>query len=613
MRFYRPALAIIVFSIGLSRSAHCQTSAQAAPGDSQLKLVTERVVVFKDGHGLFIKSGSGVADALGRVISREVPDAAVLGCVWATSADGKVLGLRAETADQHEVLKRSSVCVSTLDLLRANQGKDAELGMTSGTSVSGKLLGVLDASPEPPAGPVDRTSRSDAASVGFSHLSSAPSTEGARPITEVRDLSPKGAQLVVLQERDGRKLVLPVADVKTIETKGDDLVTSTDLSEETTTHGKQLVFEFGKEAAGKPVSLHFFYFTEGVRWIPTYRVFGNFKDTAELALQGEVVNECEDVEGAALDLVVGVPNFRFKNVVSPLSLERTMRNALAVAAPDLSNQFMSNAIQSQALERRAPEAAAPSGVNVMESAPELGAESQQDMFVYGVKDFSLKKGARAAVALWNTNVPLHNVYTFDVNVKRNPHSGSASVSARRDLSASGAPSASPLELENEKVWHQLELTNTTQVPWTTGAGLIMKGTLPLAQDMLTYTSPGGTTLLPVTVAVDLRGTQEEEETGRQPNALRWGDQDFARVEKKGKLTITSFRKEPSDIRIKVSFGGKAGTASDNGKITVDDYQAQDWNETPSGPVNNHSEISWRLTLDPGQTKTVEYTGSYFVR
>ena len=61
--------------------------------------------------------------------------------------------------------------------------------------------------------------------------------------------------------------------------------------------------------------------------------------------------------------------------------------------------------------------------------------------------------------------------------------------------------ASPLELSQHEVWHQLELGNRGTAPWTTGAALVTKGLLPLGQDLLTYTPVGGSALLPITVAL----------------------------------------------------------------------------------------------------------------
>ena len=91
------------------------------------------------------------------------------------------------------------------------------------------------------------------------------------------------------------------------------------------------------------------YFTPGLRWIPTYRFEAKKGGEGTLALQAELLNELEDIRGAPFDLVVGVPNFRFRDVASPLSLEGMMRNALAQAAPSLMGSMnnLSNAMFTQ--------------------------------------------------------------------------------------------------------------------------------------------------------------------------------------------------------------------------------------------------------------------------
>ena len=57
------------------------------------------------------------------------------------------------------------------------------------------------------------------------------------------------------------------------------------------------------------------YFRPGIRWIPTYRIDLRQKDgknMAQVSLQAEILNEAEDLHDVPLDIVVGVPNFRFK-------------------------------------------------------------------------------------------------------------------------------------------------------------------------------------------------------------------------------------------------------------------------------------------------------------
>ena len=46
----------------------------------------------------------------------------------------------------------------------------------------------------------------------------------------------------------------------------------------------------------------------------------------------------------------------------------------------------------------------------------------------------------------------------------------------------------------------------------------------LAQELLTYTSPGGAVRVPVTVSVDTRGRQFEKETARDLRVLKWDRQ-----------------------------------------------------------------------------------------
>jgi hypothetical protein len=182
--------------------------------------------------------------------------------------------------------------------------------------------------------------------------------------------------------------------------------------------------------------------------------------------------------------------------------------------------------------------------------------------------------------------------------------------------ASGAdPSgvASPLRATMNPVWHQLELTNNSKVPWTTGAALTMRDSLPIGQDLLTYTPAAGCALLPLTVAVDLHGSFDEEETSRTPNALRVEGYDYTLIRKKGTLTLSSFRKERSIMRLSVGVGGKVEQASDDGRIKMNDFRAEDWVDAGHLHVNNHSDVTWEMEIGAGETKKVSYTVSFYVR
>lgn len=144
------------------------------------------------------------------------------------------------------------------------------------------------------------------------------------------------------------------------------------------------------------------------------------KTKAKLSLQAEILNELEDINDAQVDLVVGVPNFRFKNVISPFSLEAVLRNALNRAAPQLMGQFDSNRFSNAMFTQRSSEHRSSNrsesrpAESVMPSLPnELTAAGRQDLFVYHIKDLSLRKRARAGVPIFDTEVPYHDIYTID--------------------------------------------------------------------------------------------------------------------------------------------------------------------------------------------------------
>ncbi|MHC4220092.1 MAG: hypothetical protein ACYSU7_16730, partial [Planctomycetota bacterium] len=502
-----------------------------------LEFETERVVVFKDGHGLFVKKATGTTDAEGRLSTDAVPDAAVLGSFWAVADDHDAVNLKAEWIDREVSSEKVTDCVTRTELLRANEGRPLSLDMNYGETITGTLLNVL----EMPAG---------------------------------QGQAGPGGQLAVMHTPGGTK-VLPIGSVRTI--TGDDLVSTMTRKTRTTTRTKRLWFELGAQAADREVSIHLFYFTPGIRWIPTYRLGGELKYDGRLSLQGEILNEVEDIDGAVFDLVVGVPNFRYKGTISPLSLERVMVDALRQNAPGLMGQRMGNASFSQrAGEWRGDDGRpAPAGGGGMAAlASELTAAGEQDLFVYSVERMSLARGARATVSLWQSNVPLRHLYTMDVDIVRDRHSG-ARIRSSRAPNEPGNPS--PLRLAENEVWHQLELANTSDVPWTTGPAMLMRSFLPLGQELLTYTPLGGRSLVPITVAVDVRGTYEEEEIEREPDALRWNGYQWALVRKKGTVTVTNYRSEPTDMLVTVGTGGKAESASDDARIKINATRVEDWN------------------------------------
>ncbi len=109
---------------------------------ARLKLQTDRVVVFKDGHALVVKSATGKVDERGLLFTDEVPDDAIMGSFWATAAD-KILGMRAEWVNSQRQRSKEVVATNIEDLLRANEGEQVNLRMTEGKAEVERTCRIL--------------------------------------------------------------------------------------------------------------------------------------------------------------------------------------------------------------------------------------------------------------------------------------------------------------------------------------------------------------------------------------------------------------------------------------------------------------------------------------
>jgi len=576
------------------------TSVLAADPPGLLNLTTQRAIVFKDGYCLLIKQGTATTDEKSEVYLDDVPDAAVLGSFWAAPTEGKLVNMVAGWKEVKDDAEKEVTCTQTIELLLANKGQTAKVELQDKTIFTGVIYDVLvERTPTALTPVLTEIFAASRPSRGSAMLAAPAGRDAGSQVTT----SIQG-NLFVLRTDDG-DVMLPATQVRSLLVKN--MKTSLPRTVTTTKRTKRLTMQFDKPQQKKTVNL--LYFRPGVRWIPTYRIEladpAAEKKLAKVSLQAELLNEAEDLKSVPLDIVVGVPNFRFKDSPSPLVLEGVLRNVLASAVPMLSNgsNAFSNAAFSQQIAGGPPVRGGGEGGEINLPA-ELTGTGTQDLFIYSLPKLSLNKGERAAVSIFTADVPYRDLYTWDVEVKRH------------DIEAapSGAGVRSPLTLSRNEVWHQIDLTNTTNLPWTTGAALLVQGQQPLAQELLTYTPSKSGVRLPVTVSVETRGSFSEQETGRDLKALVWDNASYARIEKEARLRLDNHKKAPIEAEVTLRLGGRATAASHTGKIAVDAFNAADWVQYHGSPaVNNSSAITWTIKLQPGETVEPTATYNFFAR
>ncbi|MBW3597376.1 MAG: DUF4139 domain-containing protein [Planctomycetes bacterium] len=595
-----------VIAILLAVAAEPWASARAQESPGQLQIKTRRIVAFKDGYCLVVKDAAGTSDERGEVFTSEVPDAAVLGSFWATPTEGRLTAMIAGWRETTEEVVKEAPCTQVIELLLANVGAEAAIELHDKSVHRGRIHEVLT---QPTAAPL---SQPWAERWRLTSLLASGSSRGlSQPeVVEAPSMGGVTGELFVLRADDGDKL-LPISQVRSFTV--DRMKTTLERTVTSRQRSKRLTFRFAEPAQRRELSL--MYFRPGVRWIPTYRVqleSGGEKEkkTATIALQAEVLNEAEDFGDAPLDVVVGVPNFRFRTLPSPLTLEQALRNALQQSEPALMGQMrndFSNALYGQRSSEFRREAAGASAVaegGSLELPDELTAQGAQDLFVYQLPSLRLKTGERAAAPIFTAEVPYRDVYTWDLRLQRQDN-GAAPT---------GSGAGSPLTLSKNEVWHQVALTNTTRLPWTTGAAMLLDQGIPVGQELLTYTSPNDEVRVPVTVSVETRGSYEEEEIDRELGALTWNGYSYAKIVKRAQLDLCNNKPVPIEAEITFRFGGKATEVSDDGAVRLDAFRAEDWTNYNGHPtVNNSTTVRWSVKLGPGETFTPTVVYHFYVR
>lgn len=584
-------IAVSLAACGLS---HAQQPEEPQPG-GKLSLETKRVVVFKDGHGLFVKEARGKADKQGKLFTDELPDQASLGSFWLSDREYKIASLVAARAEREQRETLDEHCQNVFEVLKANRGQRARVEVADHKTHQGVIRTVLERPVRDQAASVLRAA--PVTGVLYNPLAGhGPTPAAGGPGERVEIRSPEGNMFVL--GTDEGDLLLEVAAVRSLQIPK--MRTTVTREKVTRRQVKLLTVEYQKPMAGRAHALDLMYFRPGIRWIPTYRVELGEAGTAELVMQAELLNEAEDFDDAAVDFVVGLPTFRFQDVASPLSMERVMVNALAQAAPSLGNQLAAQSFSNVAFNDRRGRArqagtVAATGPDVAVSA--MDGSEVQDLFYYSTRKLSLRRGERAAVEVLRAKAAYRHLYTWDVTLGRSApdvHTGYRS----------------PLKLTTNKVWHQVVLKNRSGRPWTTGPALMLAAGLPVGQDMLTFTPPGREVMVPLTAAVSVRGTVDEQELGRTHAARKIRSRSYTRVRNRAVFKVVNSLKTKVELVIQAQVSGKATDASDRGRVELVGGHAA---SAEDSLLNQQSRLTWELTLKPGEQKTVQADYHFFVR
>ena len=522
----------------------------------EARLKTTSVAAFKNGLGFFIRQGQ-VRSAAGEGRILAVPPA-TLGALWLAPNDpGTTLE---ELVAYHYTSEHIVQAASMPDLLRLNVGKIATV-----TYYDKSFIGEI---------------------VAF-------------PAESATDGPPSTSSQMLLLRTEGKIVALNAAGVTQ--------VTLPDSSQWTTKISQAFpALRFKLHGAPANAQLTMGYLQKGLGWTPSYLITLEDEKTARVQLQSVVTNDAEDLQDAEVFFVVGVPNFRYSEVLSPMAIQQTladyMRDARVDAGAGIGRGFGgNNAIAGQfiALNQRGAFRNEEYDADLHAAVAQLEGAPEEDLFLYRRAHTNLARGERATYDVFAANVPYEHIYEWEV-----PDTTHVDPYGNAQQNYNQSPQDRAREALND-VWHSLRLTNNSQFPWTSAPAMTLSGTQPLAQDSLPYTPRGARSNLKLTIATDVRPHREELEVERQIDALHAHGYSYDAVTVEGTFKIKSYKSKPVRLLIGKTLTGAVLSASEEGKAKRLAVAVQ--------AENPASHLDWDLKLAPNEEKTVVYRYKVFVR
>lgn len=531
--------------LGSLAIASLQFSAQAQKG-----LEMESVSIFKNQTAFFVKSGEvATKNKQYEVIGDTIPKA-LNGTFWLSSPSNSIDIVKSYLQDK-EV---EGLVSNYADMLKANDGKKIRL-LKAGDStyIEGKVKVVQMKNPDP-----------------------------SKP-----DI--KSSTLFAITKANGRTIMLThnqVNSARSMEFVDAPAFTSTSVQ-------KLPIMQVNFNDAKAKQPLHLMYLSNGLSWKPDYLVELLDEDKARISLRTTLVNNAEDVKVKKLNLVAGVPNFKYATTLSDFLNLLGTRPANNYPQPRIAQNFSNAAVYSYdapVLEDFGGGAPPSPGRTAAEGT------AIEDLFYYSLKDVELKKGERAILDVFEAEVKIEHVYEAILG------QNSASYTTTYSYEQKKLP-----------VVHTIKLFNKSDYVWTSAPVMVVKndkGTIsPVSQDLLKYTSIKDDINVKLTEAPDVAVKFNEKEIKRETNKKQTRPSNnrilyYDLVTVEAEIEIQNYKNKDIRIDVKRAIIGELLKSS------------EEWQKAPRlqsyNSFNPYTDVCWEMDIKKGEQKKVTYSYQIYV-
>lgn len=525
----------------------------------------ERVALFKNGLGYFTSAATlpKGADVI-RISKLPVPSHGTFWVGYPKDAE-----VRTIITSMEDVVKPAPAR-SIAMLLQANPGRKVSITTSSPEmpEITGTIVNVNDE---------ERPTGSPSAYLMDMRLLS--SRNPYQPNTS--------ASLVIIKTNSGY-VALNVGSIVRADFEDDDITTSIpDISQ-------QPIIRMELDKPSNEATVGVSYLARGITWSPSYLIDISDSATARFSAKAVVINEVADLQEIHLDLVTGFPNIQFADVNSPVAMSQNLEGFLrALTSGRSESGGRRDMMRQQAML---------SNIATYEdevSAPLPGYSTAQkgtvseDLFLYPVERFTLKRGETACIPLFTAEIPYRHLYIWKIPDMLNP-----SGHYRQDRDSDEQKLA-------EEVWHSCRLVNNMEMPWTTAAVEFVTNGQFTGQDVCYYTAPGAETTIRINRAMNVVAEEIELELERERNVSKFNGYAYDLVKVSGELKLHNRQNKSVTVEV---------TKNLSGELLETAPQARDI-PTAKGlkRVNPSHVLVWEVELKPGQELKLTYSYQVYVR
>jgi hypothetical protein len=332
-----------------------------------------------------------------------------------------------------------------------------------------------------------------------------------------------------------------------------------------------------------PATIGMSYLAKGMGWAPSYRL--DISNPKELTIEQKAVikNELENIEKAEVYLISGFPSVQFAHVTSPLSL----RTGWASFFQQLNQRIRSGEGLSVATQQRAVTS------NVIDPyrGPDISAIPMgegPDIHYESIGERSLAEGESLSLSVATGSAPYERLVEWILPDTR---------------TANGRRISNP-EKHRDAAWDAVRFRNPLPFPMTTGAAMVVGNGRFHGQRLSFWVNKGEEATIHITKALSIRTRSVEHEEPGEREIVYIAGNDYQKTVVKGELFLSNHRGETIQVVIRRRFSGELLEADGEPKSVLREEGA--WS------VNKRNELTWSLTLEPGEEKDLSYRYSLLV-